>query len=148
MDDHLTTCRDCGKRFRLGPLLDLPQPTRCMECLIGLEARLAAAEKERDEAREALAGFLDEPCKDCLAYEAQMSGMEDAYRDSERARRAAEARVAELEARLDTAESALEEIMAESERWHDEGWTGAHVAFTALGGRTRRALAPKEERHG
>ena len=47
--------------------------------------------RERDEAREALAGFLNEPCEDCLGYEAQMSGMEDAYRDSERGRRDAEA---------------------------------------------------------
>jgi hypothetical protein len=43
-------------------------------------------------------------------------------------------------ARLDCAETALEEIIAESERWHDDGWTGAHVAFTALGGRKRKPL--------
>jgi hypothetical protein len=53
-DDHMTTCRDCGRRFRLGPLLDLPQPTRCMECLIGLEARYAEVVGERRSLETAL----------------------------------------------------------------------------------------------
>ena len=56
-----------------------------------MSAEIARLTRERDEAREALAGFLNEPCKDCLGYEAQMNGMEDAYRDSERGRRDAEA---------------------------------------------------------
>lgn len=55
-----------------------------------MRADIERLTRERDEAREALAGFLNEPCKDCLGYEAQMSGMEDAYRDSERGRRDAE----------------------------------------------------------
>jgi hypothetical protein len=54
MDDHMTTCRDCGRRFRLGPLLDLLQPTRCMECLIGLEARYAEVVGERRSLEAAL----------------------------------------------------------------------------------------------
>lgn len=53
----MTTCRDCGKQFRLGPLVDLPQPTRCMECLIGLEAEVITAEA-RIRDLEALAADL------------------------------------------------------------------------------------------
>ncbi len=50
----LTTCRDCGKRFQLQPLLDLPQPTRCMECLIGMEARYSREVSERRSLEAAL----------------------------------------------------------------------------------------------
>lgn len=66
------------------------------------ETDIARLTRERDEAREALAEFLNEPCKDCLGYEAQMSGMEDAYRDSERGRRDAEARAERLAKLLST----------------------------------------------
>jgi len=59
----MTTCRDCGKQFQLGPLLDLPQPTRCLECLIGLEARYATLEAA---AREALAVLTE--IADSAAY--------------------------------------------------------------------------------
>lgn len=55
----MTVCRDCGKRFRIQPLLDLPQPTRCMECLIGLEAEVAALRARLAEATKVLRALLD-----------------------------------------------------------------------------------------
>jgi hypothetical protein len=44
MSDPMQTCRECGRRFQIQPLLDLPQPSRCLECLIRLDAAHPVAE--------------------------------------------------------------------------------------------------------
>lgn len=44
--------------------------------------QFARLTRERDEAREELAGFLDEPRKDCLAYDAQIGLLESQIREA------------------------------------------------------------------
>ncbi len=96
----LTTCRDCGRRFQLQPLLDLPQPTRCMECLIGLEARYSREVSER----RSLEAALSQKVGMRREFE-ELLGCGDTYADGAfetglarlRALLAAEARVASLE---------------------------------------------------
>ncbi len=48
----------------------------------GHAAEVERLTRERDEARAVLAGFLDEPCKDCLGYEAQIGLLESHVREA------------------------------------------------------------------
>lgn len=73
MTDHMTTCRDCGKQFQLQPLLDMPQPTRCLECLIGLEARYATLEAELRVAGDTIAGHNRAWADRCEIAEAEVA---------------------------------------------------------------------------
>jgi len=47
-----------------------------------LRAEVERLTRERDEARAVLAGFLDEPCKDCLGYEAKIGLLESHVREA------------------------------------------------------------------
>ena len=113
----LTTCRDCGKRFRIGPLLDLPQPTRCMECLIGLEARFAEEQRRRWNLESQLSARVG------MRRELEtLLGVGDTYAPEEFDRGVERLReLVAAESRLDAATEVLRAVR-ETLLWHLQMW--------------------------
>ena len=114
----MTTCRDCGKQF------DPPAPTRCLECLVGLEQRCATLENELRVVGDTLA--------------AHNRAWSDRCETERRGHDAAEARlndtIAKYHADLMAARAARDEITATSLRYLTErdDWAAAYQRAEAL----------------